>query len=86
MSILLNIQVSFLWFMGLLILYEVKLFVKINKGHRPFACTICNMRFGQKFALRSHVLSHDEEYTEKLRTKLKSIKEGTDISLLSPDS
>lgn len=48
-----------------------------HTGERPYKCDICNMRFGQKFALRSHIKSHDEVYTEKLKIKLKSINEST---------
>jgi hypothetical protein len=50
------------------------------KGERPFKCDICGVRFGQKFALRAHILSHDSVYSEKLKNKLRSINETTAIA------
>jgi uncharacterized Zn-finger protein len=52
-----------------------------HSGDRPYKCTVCDRRFGAKFALRSHLLSHDEAYTQKLKLKLKSINEATNQSL-----
>lgn len=58
-----------------------------HSGDRPFACEICDRRFGAKFALRSHLLSHDEEYTEKLKSQLKRVNDATNESrLLSANS
>lgn len=56
-------------------------FIK-HSGDRPFKCEVCDRRFGAKFALRSHLLSHDKEYTAKLKSKLKSINDATNESML----
>ena len=50
------------------------------KGERPFKCDKCGVGFGQKFALRAHLLSHNAEYSERLKTKLRSINETTAIA------
>lgn len=52
-----------------------------HSGDRPFKCEICDRRFGAKFALRSHLLSHDEAYTEKLKSKLKRVNDATNESM-----
>lgn len=60
-------------------------FIK-HSGDRPFKCEVCDRRFGAKFALRSHLLSHDKEYTAKLKSKLKSINDATNESMLLSSS
>ena len=33
------------------------------KGDRPFECKLCCIKFGHKFTMRAHMLSHDKAYT-----------------------
>ena len=48
-----------------------------HAGNRPFACELCGMTFPLKFALQSHILSHEaERIGQKLRDVNETCKKG----------